>query len=177
MLRPYTSHQEIATMAFTHLSTIILTLLVAFSSKFAAASTPSFPDMTCSGSRSGTCTMNDGYCFYTCAPGNAPFFTFGLVGNGSKCHSNSASRRTPIHWTFIDLDVQPTRVKPREPQGGFTQNNGSALPEGHCIVSCDRTQLNYESCSHNGAAHSLLDSQLRVSIVLAGAVLMWLGHE
>jgi hypothetical protein len=68
----------IAAMLSTRLSIIILTFLLAASSIAAAADTPSFPDVTCKGSRSGTCT-----------PGNAPFFDFGPIDE-TKCHSGPA---------------------------------------------------------------------------------------
>jgi hypothetical protein len=66
-------------MCSTHLSIILLSFLIASSSMVSAASTPSFPDMTCGGSGIGTCTANDGYCLYNCVPDDAPFFTFGPV--------------------------------------------------------------------------------------------------
>lgn len=57
----------------------------------AATDTPSFPDMTCNGSGSGTCTANNGYCYYTCAPGNAPFFDFGPINETLVATNNSNS--------------------------------------------------------------------------------------
>ena len=150
-------------------------LLLACSSIVLADSTPSFSDMTCSGTGGGTCTANDGYCFYTCTHGNAPFFTFGPVSDGSQCHSDPASRRTPINETSVNMGVLPTRVKPRVPQGTFVQNTGSTLPKGHCIVSCDRSHLDYESCSYNDAPGALLNSKIGACMALMGAALLWLG--
>jgi len=82
----------------------------------AATDTPSFPDMTCKGSGSGTCTANNGYCYYTYTPGNTPFFDFGLIDE-TKCHSDPASKKTPVNETLVTINNLPTRVKPRQPHG------------------------------------------------------------
>jgi hypothetical protein len=130
--------------------------------------------MTCSGSRSGTCTANDGYCFYTCTPGDAAFFTFGQVDE-AKCHANPASRRDPAKETFMDIDVPPTRVSLRQPDGTFVQNTGFGLPKSHCIVSCDRLELNYDVCVSSDAAGAWLSPQRSEVMALGGAVLLWLA--
>ena len=80
----------IAAMLSTRLSIIILTFLLAAFPIATAADTPSSPDMTGKGSGSDTCTANNGYCYYTCTPGNAPFFDFGPIDE-TKCHSR------PLH--------------------------------------------------------------------------------
>jgi len=68
-------------MLSTRLLIIMLTFLLAASSIAAAADTPSFPDMTCKGSGSGTCT-----------PGNAPFFNIGPIDE-TKYDPDPASKR------------------------------------------------------------------------------------
>jgi hypothetical protein len=80
----------IAAMPSTRLSIIILTFLLAASSMAAAADTPSFPDMTCKGSGSGTCTANNGY---YCTPSNAPFFDFGPIDETRPCIKEDAHQR------------------------------------------------------------------------------------
>jgi hypothetical protein len=72
----------------------------------------------------------------------------------------------------MDIDMLPTRVNPRQPQGSFVQNTGLELPEGHCIVSCDRTRLNYQSCSWNSAPPVWLSSQRSKDMALVGAALL-----
>jgi hypothetical protein len=160
-------------MLSTRLSIIILTFLLAASSMAAAADTPSFPDMTCKGSGSGTCTANNGYCYYTCTPGNAPFFDFGLIDE-TKCHSDPPSKRTSVNETFIAINKLPTRVKPRQPQGTFLQTTGSVLPKGHCIVSCDRTHLHYATCPSSDAPGAWLNPHWPIGMALAGASILWL---
>jgi hypothetical protein len=88
-------------MLSTRLLIIILTFLLAASSIAAAADTPSFPDMTCKGSGSGTCT-----------PGNAPFFNIGPIDE-TKYDPDSASKRTSVNEPFIAINKLPTRVKAR----------------------------------------------------------------
>jgi hypothetical protein len=125
----------------------------------AATDTPSFPDMTCKGSGSGTCTAN-GYCYYTCTPGNAPFFDFG-----------------PINETLVATNNLPTPVKPRQPQGTFVQTTGSVLPKGHCIVSCGRTHLHYAACPPSNASRAWLNPHWPIGMALAGAAILWLQQS
>ena len=175
-IRITTFHQLIATMLSTLPSIIVLMLLFTTSFNNAAASARafSFPNMVCRGSGGGTCTANKGYCFQTCAPGAAPFFTFGPAGNGSTCYSGSASKRMPDNKISTNMNMRPAEVKPRKRQGIFVQNTGLTLPKGHCIISCDSVHLNYVGCSSSCAASWLPDLPSGMTMALGCATLLWL---
>ena len=171
-------------MIFTRLWIVILAFQCAFFPAVKATSIPSFPNMVCGStiSGSGTCTAYNGYCFYTCIPDNKPSFaeadstfTFGPIGERT-CATGTTSGRAVVNETFTDMS--PTGVNPRQPQGISGKNTyGYGLGRSYCIISCDGTSLNYELCPQSGAPKAWVTPEQSRGMFLVGAAMLWLGGQ
>ncbi len=140
------------------------------------AATPEYPKMACD-ARTKKCTTNGGYCIYNCDPMDPgpAYFAYGAIGDGSKCHAETVSKRQIANATLVD--TKSTRIQQRAPQGSFDQFAGqSILPHDLCIASCDRTTMSWEECPDgtSGAARNRRCNQVVKVLVPLAAILLFL---